>query len=519
MAVVFEQNFEAEAVNETPNTWVEPWSYTVSGNNDIKVIDDPVHAGNRAARQYSGDADNAYASIQQNELAINNTQIDFYIRAAQTNKVLPTLYTTDSHSNLTTKAGINIAFWDDTKIKYNDGGSWIDSGITYNNTTWYHIRYIVHDAARTYDLYIDNMDVAIAAGIGYRNDLSCPYLSLQTGSVQLGTVYVDDITVTAPWLVTLDAFELVLTQHAPIVYPIVTIIPGAFELALTQHAPTVTGGALVTSATMELALTQHDPTVLFPLQTILPSTFELGLTLCIPTIVIPSDVTVIPDTFELGLTHHLPQVITIWTEIPSFMEKDLIDPYSDMGAWLWLAEIVVPTQTTQRIARNTEDIRYGGEDFTKDNFDVGCIPLAGDSSIPRIQLRVAQDEVGTLEGIVNATKGGVNGTVKLIRTCEKYCDLSIEALERTYDILTAGSDAQWVTFTLGIPNPLTQRIPLWSYSSKVCPLATPSLFKGPRCQYTGEDTVCTGLLEDCYAKGNAVHWGAEIGLNPGAVRI
>lgn len=213
-----------------------------------------------------------------------------------------------------------------------------------------------------------------------------------------------------------------------------------------------------------------------------------------------------------------PTMVQIYTEIPPFMQKDLIDPYSG-GAWLWLFEISVPGYKTQRQARNTEDIIYGGTNFPKGNFEPPKQSFSGDSSIPQIALRVAQDPEHTLEDIVNATKGGADGTVKLIRTCEKFLDSPVAELEAEYDILTAGSDVKWVTFTLGIPNPLTQRIPLWLYSSKVCPLATPSLFKGPRCQYVGGDTVCTGLLEDCYAKGNAVHWGAEIGLDPNAVRV
>jgi len=221
-----------------------------------------------------------------------------------------------------------------------------------------------------------------------------------------------------------------------------------------------------------------------------------------------------------GQSNVLGNIESGYKKIPAAMHKDLIGPYGDMGAWLWLVEIVVPTQATQRIARNTATVVYGVTSFAAGNFDPpGRIPLAGDGSIPRIQLRVAQDGTGTLEGIVNATKGGEKGTVKLIRTCEKYFNSPVKALERTYDILTAGSDPMWVTFLLGIPNPLTQRIPLWSYSSKVCPLATPSLFKGPRCQYPGEDAVCTGLLSDCRTKGNEVHWGAEVGLDPNAVRI
>lgn len=230
------------------------------------------------------------------------------------------------------------------------------------------------------------------------------------------------------------------------------------------------------------------------------------------------DVTVFPATLQLATTLWTPEVITRFVLLPPFMERDLIDPYSG-GAWLWLAQITIPGYSARRIARNTEDIVYGGILFKKGNFDPGKQSLAGDASVPRVQLRVAQECDRTLEDIVNATKGGENGTVTLIRTCEKYLESPVGNLEATYDILTAGSDPEWITFLLGMPNPLLQRIPLWSYSSKVCPLATLSLFKGPRCQYVGLDTVCTGLFEACYAKGNAEHWGAEIGLDPNAVRV
>ena len=207
-----------------------------------------------------------------------------------------------------------------------------------------------------------------------------------------------------------------------------------------------------------------------------------------------------------------------YANIPSFMHKDLIDPYSG-GAWLWLCEINISGYAVQRIAKNTEDVVYDGTTFTKGNFDGGQQSLSGDGSIPRDILRVAQDRDKTLENIVNESKGGDDGQVKIIRTCEKFLEYSVGALEAEYDILTAGSDVEWVTFVLGMPNPFVQRIPLWLYSSKLCPLATPTLFKGVRCQYAGVDPTCTGLLEDCHTKGNTIHWGAEIGLDPNAVRI
>jgi phage-related protein len=101
----------------------------------------------------------------------------------------------------------------------------------------------------------------------------------------------------------------------------------------------------------------------------------------------------------------------------------------------------------------------------------------------------------------------------------KFLDTPIPALEASYDILAAESDSSWVTLTFGIPNPLTQRIPLRRYSCSICWKATPSLFTGPECKYTGADGTCTGTFVDCRTKGNDVNWGGFLGLDPNGIRI
>jgi phage-related protein len=206
-----------------------------------------------------------------------------------------------------------------------------------------------------------------------------------------------------------------------------------------------------------------------------------------------------------------------YQDIPPFMVKDLITPYSG-GAWLWLCEIAVSGYDTQYLARNTEDVKYGGKTYRKFNIDIGRQEFSGGGTIPRIQLRIGQDPDKVIEAVVNASEGAYGGTVKLIRVNEKYLNYKVDALEINYGMLVAESDAEWVYFTLGIPNPLTQRIPLRIGSSKICPWALPALFKGPECQYSGEDLVCTGTFEDCYTKGNAVHWGGELGIDPNVAR-
>lgn len=208
-----------------------------------------------------------------------------------------------------------------------------------------------------------------------------------------------------------------------------------------------------------------------------------------------------------------------YTEIPPWMEKDLINPFAS-GAWLWLVQIAVPGQDTVCIARNTADVKYGLSHFDKSNVQIGAQVFSGDGSIPRVTLRVFQDINREVENIVNETEGALGAQVQLIRVNEKFLNTPVNALEFDYDNLASESDTEWVTFTLGIPNPLTQRFPLRTFSSSMCPWTPPELFKGPRCQLPigHADTSCTGTYDDCYTKGNAEHWGGELGLDPAVTK-
>jgi hypothetical protein len=211
--------------------------------------------------------------------------------------------------------------------------------------------------------------------------------------------------------------------------------------------------------------------------------------------------------------------IIVYADIPPLLHKDLIDPYSS-GAWMWLCQIIVPGYATIRLALNTEDVTYGEKVYDKWNLVIGKQTFSGDGAVPRLILKVAQDDVGLLEDIINATKGAENGAIRLMRVHEDYLSYEIKALEVNYAILVADSDWEWVYFTLGVPNPLMQKVPLRVGSSKICPWAIPELFKGPECQYVGSETSCTGTIEDCRDnKNNTIHWGAELGLDPNVARV
>lgn len=302
-------------------------------------------------------------------------------------------------------------------------------------------------------------------------------------------------TIISSCTVSPDSLALSVTVLAPEVGDIITITPDSFSLALAQQTPSLRFDYTVSpGSALALALAQQTPSLSFDYTVLLSSALSMEVTL------------------------HPSIVKTLYLNIPPFMHKDLIDPYSG-GAWIWLCEIAMPGQATRRLARNTEDVTYDSNLFDKFNLQIGEQMFSGDGSIPRVTLRVFQDANRVIENMVNETEGALGANVKLIRVNEKFLNTPVSALEADYDSLASESDTEWVTFTLGIPNPLTQRFPLRIYSSSMCPWATPTLFKGPDCQYTGPDGTCTGTYEDCYLKGNAVNWGAELGLDPNVVRI
>lgn len=223
------------------------------------------------------------------------------------------------------------------------------------------------------------------------------------------------------------------------------------------------------------------------------------------------------DSFVVWENSFVAWADDVLATMPPELLAAIIDPYSG-GAWLWLVDIQIPGYSSIKYASNTEDVFYAGYTYAKSNFKVGLATLSGDGSVPRSGLVIAQDADYTLEDKINATQGAGGGIVKIIRAHEDFLEFSIRELEQEMHILTANSDAENVTFLLGIPNPLLRKIPLRRYSSKTCPYALPSLFKQLECGYIGSDPTCTGKLEDCFTKGNIQRWGAEIGLDPAVAK-
>lgn len=183
--------------------------------------------------------------------------------------------------------------------------------------------------------------------------------------------------------------------------------------------------------------------------------------------------------------------------------------------WLLLLDVGCGG-TTLYLVRNTENFVFNGITYEAFPFEIDADKQDTKGQIPSISLRVSnvtraiQAQIEDHNGLIGETI-----TLRVVNADlpnEVYTDLTFD-----FEVLNCMATAMWVTFTLGAPNPLNKRVPLYRYMSNFCRYV--SFFKGAECKYAGVDTTCTGTLEDCQSKSNSVNFGGFIGLTPGGIRL
>lgn len=146
------------------------------------------------------------------------------------------------------------------------------------------------------------------------------------------------------------------------------------------------------------------------------------------------------------------------------LEKNKI---ASPNPWLVTLDITLTDNTKFYLVNNTEDITFNSQVYTAVPFQIEPARQSGTGEIPTVTLRVS-NVTRLMQGYLEATSGGVDSTV-LVRVvnaallAENYAEL-----ELSFAILTTETDAYWVTFTLGMPNPLRKRFPLYRYIAEHC---------------------------------------------------
>ena len=182
--------------------------------------------------------------------------------------------------------------------------------------------------------------------------------------------------------------------------------------------------------------------------------------------------------------------------------------------WLVLLDIVLPDSTTFYLVKNTEDITFQGRTYTAINFEIEPTQHKTGGEIPTVTLRVS-NVTRVLQAYLEDLNGAVGAGVTIRVVNSAYLSEDYSELEMTFDVLATQADAQWVTFTLGAPNPLKRRFPPYRYIAQYCNWE----FKSRECNYQGSATSCNRTWDNCQALNNTKRFGGYLGLNPGGVRI
>ena len=191
------------------------------------------------------------------------------------------------------------------------------------------------------------------------------------------------------------------------------------------------------------------------------------------------------------------------------------------SAWILLVEITLPDEVTiLRFARNNENVVFDGETYYQFPFEIDPIDNQSRGQIPQVNLKIS-NVTRTLQTYLEQFEGGIGSTVRLIVINSAHLDDVTPAeyaeLELNFEVVGAEADANYATFTLGVPNPLSKLFPLHRFIANHCNWA--SRFKGAECGYVGVATTCDGTLTNCRILNNSARFGGFIGLDLGGVRF
>lgn len=182
--------------------------------------------------------------------------------------------------------------------------------------------------------------------------------------------------------------------------------------------------------------------------------------------------------------------------------------------WLTTLDIVLPDATAFYLVNNTEDVSFQGRTYVKFPFELDAARMSSKGEIPTLALRVS-NVTRILEGYVEEQNGmaGAVITVRIVNAghlAEDYAEI-----EMTFDVLSATSDAQWISLDLGAPNPLSSAFPPKRFMAESCNWS----FRSVECGYSGPSSFCKRTLDYCRQLGNSPRFGGFPGLSTKGVRL
>jgi len=186
---------------------------------------------------------------------------------------------------------------------------------------------------------------------------------------------------------------------------------------------------------------------------------------------------------------------------------------SSPNPWLLLLDIIIEG-TEINIVRNTENITFKDKVYIAFPFDFDFPEETARGELTSAELKIS-NVTRVFQTYLEEYDGAVGATVKLIIVNTAWLGEDYTELEVTFNVMKTISNAQWVTFTLGMPSPRRRRIPFYKYIAEHCNW----VYKSAECAYTGTKPKCLRTLDACRYHDNTLRYGGFPGLTRGGIRI
>ena len=167
-----------------------------------------------------------------------------------------------------------------------------------------------------------------------------------------------------------------------------------------------------------------------------------------------------------------------------------------------------------KLCYNNEEIEWptgSGQIWQPFPFELGVKDDTSKGEIATIELKISNVN-RVMQHYLEEVRGGVESTVTLRLVNSEHLDIETPEIEEEFEILSTYSDANWVYFTLGAPNPFNLQFPRPKYIQNFCRWQ----FKDEYCRYSGSQyTTCNKTFTDCKKRGNSERFGGFSGVSAG----
>uniref|UniRef100_A0A6H1ZFP7 Putative tail protein n=1 Tax=viral metagenome TaxID=1070528 RepID=A0A6H1ZFP7_9ZZZZ len=188
----------------------------------------------------------------------------------------------------------------------------------------------------------------------------------------------------------------------------------------------------------------------------------------------------------------------------AILEKNRLD---SAEPWILLLDIWLKGASQSiPITANNQNVTWpssGGTEYVAFPFELDDIEEEG-KAYTEFEMRIGNVNQ-VMEAYMEADPdGGVGSTVIMSIVHGAHLDLPDAEVTYTVKCLDAYADSIWAHFVLGSDVPWQRRFPRGRIDPNYCRYKR---FGGPRCQYTGVNTVCDRTLITCRSYSNSNRFG------------